>query len=350
MAKAMRAKRRFCAASFTAATLATIAIAMLASAPAWQVAQAADSQATIHVSVRRVLLRVLVADRRTDRPIRGLTADDFIVRDDGVKRPLTYFAAGSSADRPLTVVLLLDLRVLNHARLGNLARSAPAALHQLSSSDEVSVWTMDQARVSEIQPVTADKTAVAEALGQLAIENPKSPQFGSGPADALDAILASFAHVRLKSDLVVIAFTNDLDAVWQTRAKAIRTGFLSTPGTLDLLIRADRSSKFWHGLASVAAPGGFSPSAPGLHYSFFSYLARETGGQTVQVSDDDFGASMIEMLGNVAASYLLEFRPPSAEVERRFHSVRVVLRKGAIPNSQRVRLYYRRGYYESSAQ
>jgi len=335
---AKHCKRNPAKASAGVAGLAVLSV--LFSSATWaRTDQERNAAPAIQVTVRRVLLRVLVENQHSHRPIRGLKADDFVVKQDGEAQPLTFFESGLTEARPITVVLLLDLRVLNKSRLRDMANSAPTAFAKLNTDDKVSIWTLDQTHYAEFMPAAQDKAAAAGALSRLADTTTK----------ALEAILHSFSSNATSSDLVIVAITDDLDAARSAAVEQIRKGLLAAPGTLDLLYKADKASKFWHGLASVAAPGGFSPTAPGMHYSFFGYLARQTGGQFVEVTENDYAAGLIQALDNIAASYVLEFPPDPKGSKGGFHFVNVALRPGAVANGENARLHYRRAYYEPSA-
>ena len=311
--------------------------------------QQPEAQATLRMEVRRVLLRVLVKDKRSHQGVTGLAAQDFLVKDDGVERPLTYFGAGPSRDRPLTVVLLLDIRILNKHRIQTLASSADAAFATLGAADRVGLWTMDQGDGQELQPATTDKATVKKAIAQLGETPLKSPQLGSGPVKALEAILASLHGLAADSDVIVVPLTDDLDAEPNPRIEAIRKGLLATPGVLYLLYKADRKEKWMRKFELVAAPGGFSPGLPGFRYQSFSYLAQQTGGDFVEVSGDDYGRGLIQMFSDIAASYLLEFRPASSAADGKFHALSVSLRKGALKQGDSAKVIYRKGYYDAEA-
>lgn len=308
-------------------------------------AQGQEPAGTLRIEVNRVLVRVLVQDKRSRQGISGLAQKDFRLRDDGAEKPLTYFAFGTDPNRPMTIVLLLDLRVLDRRRLPALAETIKPALEQLAPSDRIAVWFMDQAHAGEVQPATGDHALVEHAIARIEDTWKKSPSFGAAPARSLEEIVSRYGSSPQSSDLEIVAVSNDLDAVASARVEAIRKSLLKAPGSLHILYEAGKSDRFWRKLAAVAAPGGFSPAAPGLHYAFLSYLQKETGGEFNEVSADDYGSAFLRVFHDLSAAYWLEFAPDASRAAGRMHTLSVTIRKGAVPRRSSARLLYRTGYY-----
>lgn len=304
-----------------------------------------EQPGSLHIDVPRVLLRVLVQDKRSREGIRGLGKSDFEVRDDGAETPLTYFAPETDPSRPMTIVLLLDLRVLDKNRLPELAETLKPALEEIAPSDRIAVWFMDQAHSGEVQEATSDHALVENAIAKIEDTWKTSPSFGAAPARALDDIVKRYGSSSLSSDLEIAAVTNDLDAVASSRVDALRKSLLEAPGSLHILYRAGKSDRIWRNLSSVAAPGGFSPAAPGLHYAFLSYLQKQTGGEFVEVSADDYGRAFLRVFRDLSAAYWIEFAPEPSNHAGKLHSISVTIRKSALGKTISARLLYRTGYY-----
>lgn len=304
---------------------------------------------TLHIEVRRVLVRVLAQDKRSHEALRGLSKSDFEVRDNGTQRALTYFAAEPGSDRPMTIVLLLDLRVLDRNRLPELAETLTPALKQLTPSDRIAVWFMDQAHFGEVQEATTNQMLVENAIAKIEEAWKKSPSFGAAPASSLEAIVKRYGSPFPSSHLEVVMVTNDLDAASSNRVDALRRALLAAPGSLDILYKAGKSDRFWRALSSVAAPGGFSPTVPGQHYEFLSYLQKQTGGEFIEVQSDDYGAAFLRIFRDLSAAYWLEFAPDESGPAGKLHSISVRVRKGSLPKQNSVKLIHRTGYYLPAA-
>src|SRR5436190_1001606 len=92
---------------------------------------------TFSSKVEAVRVDVLVTDK--GRPVRGLSASDFEVFDNGVRQ---HVDLASFEQIPLNVVLALDMSTsVNGARLDNLRRAARALLDGLSRDDQAAVVT-----------------------------------------------------------------------------------------------------------------------------------------------------------------------------------------------------------------
>src|SRR5581483_4122628 len=115
---------------------------------------AAYGQFTSGVSLVEVYASV--ADR-AGRPVTGLTAADFEVREDGVVQRVAAFGAG---DVPLSIVIALDRSFsMGGQRLALAKRAAASFIGALRPDDEVSVMAVG----SEIETITPPMPAAAAA-------------------------------------------------------------------------------------------------------------------------------------------------------------------------------------------
>lgn len=119
----------------------------------------------LHISSNLVLLDVLAAERKTGWLIPHLTANDFILREDGVPQKISYF---SQNKLPLSIVLLFDLTDSVRPEMKDLAAGALDALKHLKPEDEVAVMVFSSS-ARTLQPFTKDRAAVAAAIQQAAL-------------------------------------------------------------------------------------------------------------------------------------------------------------------------------------
>lgn len=309
-----------------------------------------EQAGTLHIDVRRVLVRVLAQDKRTHEAVRGLSKSNFELRDGGTPKALTYFAAEPGADRPMTIVLLLDLRVLDRKRLPGFAETLKPALEQLASSDRIALWFLDQSHFGEVQEATNDHALIETGIDKIEQAWKKSPSFGAAPASSLEAILKRYGSPSPSSELEIVMVTNDLDAASSNRVETLRKSLLTAPGSLDILYKAGKSDRFWRSLSSVAAPGGFSPTVPGQHYEFLSYLQKQSGGKFIEVQSENYGAAFLQMFKDLSAAYWLEFAPDASSPAGKLHSISLRIRPGSLPKQSSVKLIYRTGYYLPAAE
>lgn len=93
----------------------------------------------IRVETTLVNVPAMVSDARGG-PVLGLKADDFQLYDDGMRRPLAFFAAASE---PIRVALLLDTSKSTITVLDRIRKAAAGFLDQLRPQDEAMLVTFD---------------------------------------------------------------------------------------------------------------------------------------------------------------------------------------------------------------
>src|SRR2546421_4349824 len=133
----------------------------------------------VRIRTRAVFLDALIKDKRTGRPVRDLSREDFQVFDDGRPRVITYFSReGEAREQPLALVLALDLwggRSFSYLKKAEVAEQLVAAINKLSPEDEVGVmlmWAEKDKKGSDlflgkcqmVQSLTRDREKTAAAL------------------------------------------------------------------------------------------------------------------------------------------------------------------------------------------
>ena len=124
-------------------------------------ASAADD-AMFRTRTDLVALSVTVTNK-ADRQVTGLQADQFVVIEDGVRQPVTFFSASSV---PLDLAILIDASASMREKI-ELARNAAAGLAgSLRPDDRASVIEFrDAVRIR--QSLTSDSAAVQTAIGEI---------------------------------------------------------------------------------------------------------------------------------------------------------------------------------------
>ncbi len=144
----------------------------------------AGAAQTFKSRVESVRLDALVLDR--GRPVVGLRADDFEIRDNGALQAVTLLGAGAL---PMDVILLLDMSgSLSAERLGALRAAAAALLDALRPADRAALATFSR-EVQRAQALTHDVAAVRRALER---ETP------SGPTVLVDAMFAAIGMTEAR--------------------------------------------------------------------------------------------------------------------------------------------------------
>jgi Ca-activated chloride channel homolog len=118
-----------------------------------------QSSISIHVSVNRVNVGVIVTDSR-GKFVGGLQRESFHVFDDGVEQPITDFA---SIDQPAQVLMLIEAGPAVYFLESGHIRASHALLEGLSAGDRIAVVKYDTTPQAVLD-FTADKRAAENAL------------------------------------------------------------------------------------------------------------------------------------------------------------------------------------------
>jgi VWFA-related protein len=136
-------------------------------------ARAQEAAETIKVHTRVVFLDALVKDKKTGTPISNLAPENFEVLDEGKARPISYFTREGQARKPLSIVLILDLREDGAGRFlkrPEIRQIMTDALAKLGAGDEVALMAVnigeDEKRVW-LSDFTRDAAQLTAALARV---------------------------------------------------------------------------------------------------------------------------------------------------------------------------------------
>jgi VWFA-related protein len=224
-----------------------------------------------------------------DRPVTGLTAADFVVRDNGVVQDVELATAGSL---PLKLILSLDTSAsMAGERLGRLRSGAGALLGDLREGDRAALVSFSH-RVRVLEGLSHDVAAVRGRLEVVAAD---------GMTALNDALYTSLALADgAAGRCALVLFSDGLDNIsWTTEA--------------DVLDSARASPAVVYVVASsLAKPRDEERKhvARDPRESFLRKLTDATGGKIVKADDD---ADLVEAFGRVLpelrSRYVLRYAP-----------------------------------------
>ncbi len=251
---------------------------------------------TFRVTVDAVRVDVLVTDGR--RPVGGLTAEDFELRDNGVPQRIE---SASLEEVPLSVMFALDVSgSVRGEPLMHLKEAAEAAIAALRPSDRAALLTF-----SEELRLAADWTSDRATLGARLAD--VSARGGTAINDAAYAALTLRDEAPRRA-LALIFSDGDDTASW-----------LPTAAVLDAARRTD-VVVYGVGLRRPALPQGFrldgrsrmplgSPKALEGR-PLLSSLSEDTGGQMFYADGTrDLRATFIRIVDEFKSRYLLSYSP-----------------------------------------
>ena len=267
-------------------------ILALALALAATVSAAAAQQPSFRSGAVGVRVDVLVTEGR--KPVIGLSAADFELRDNGVLQSIQLVDAH---DIPLNVVLALDTSDSTTGRRhADLMAASAALLDELRDGDQAALTTFSHAVAPLLAPTT-DLAAVRKGLQNI------STAGRTAVMDALHVALTQTIAQPGRSLVVVCTDGSDVSS-WLRPA--------------DVVESARRSSAVIYGVAT----------SNGRHVAPLEEVAETTGGEVLVESSDDLREAFRRIVQDFRSRYLLAYTPEGVDAGG-FHRLDVrVKRRG----------------------
>ena len=248
------------------------------------------------------LVRLDVSVRRSDRPVVGLRADDFVLTDNGHAQRLE---SASLESMPLSVLLVLDTSFsMAGPRFANLISGAKGVLKSLRPEDRVALLTFSSHITLRVE-LTDDFDLVERALDEL------TPSGATSLRDAVyTSLKVALAHA---SRGIALVFSDGLDTLsWLTPEQIV-----TSVKSVDLVI---------YGVELTDPPRGMRASSTGDQ--ILVPITEATGGRR-WVTDQSarIGPLLLEALADMRARYLLTYYPEPA-VASGWHELKVTLKTG----------------------
>ena len=238
------------------------------------VAAAVALQPTFSTKVEGVRVDVLVSDSAR-RPLRGLTAADFMIRDNGIEQEIDVVSFGEIA---LNVGLAFDLsESVAGAKLAQLKAASQALMAELQPDDQSALVTFDSV-VTLPCPLSTNRACVSTALG--AATPPRETAL-------IDGVFAGMmvGESEVGRSLLMV-FSDGLDTA----------SFLDAARVLDLARRSD----------VVVYP----VTSKGARPDFLEDLATLSGGRLHEVdARSDLSATFRSILDEFRYRYLVTYTP-----------------------------------------
>lgn len=259
-------------------------------------------------------VNVQVKDK-SGKDVRGLTANDFAVRENGARQKIAFFDPGTG---PVTIAVLVDssVSVSENGKLGSAEQIAAQFMRVARSGDDI--YAMD----------FTEWTGAFERLTAEQLRNPGPVTVpsaaGSGSA-VFDAIAAAVCHLRDSKNPreAIIVITDGID----------EHSRLTVNELLDV-VRSQRAQLFLIGLHSRPELGFTGHMEPKIRLvtgqdidnpdAVFSRLAKEAGAETFAPNSQHGLQGALKAVSDMLDSeYTLAYYPPPTTRKLRKIDVKV---------------------------
>jgi VWFA-related protein len=254
-------------------------------------------------STTTTLVRVDVAVTLNGRPVDGLRAADFEVRDNGVPQEISIVHA---ADVPLSVYLVLDASAsVSGEKITHLTQAADAFLSALTHDDRATLITFSH-NVELVTALEATPDAARRAMARV------KPSGATALYDALSAALLLPGIPGRRT--IAIVFSDGKDTLSWT----------SEPSLLDL---ARRTQMVVYAIAlDDPASRAVASRIEARHLVILRRLAEATGGQMGHADSlAELRPLFADALRDIRGRYVLAYHPEGVAGEG-WHTIHVGLR------------------------
>jgi len=266
--------------------------------------QQSPEEFTLRADSQLVVVNAGVQDAHGTN-IKGLSAQDFRVYEDGRLQTIKQFAA---EDRPVTVGIVLDTSGSMRTRQ---AEAVAAALHFVESSNP------------------DDETFVVDFNDRASLGLPSDIAFSQNPKQLRAALYARKPEGRTALyDALTLAANHLAKGKWESKALLLISdgGDNSSMHTLQEAVRAVELSG-----AAVYCVALYDPEEPEHNLGTLHRLSQMTGGEVFVPSQlSEIGALCLRIAKDIRASYTLAYTPPNLDRYTVPRKIRVVASAPAI--------------------
>ncbi len=300
-----------------------------------------------------VQLSVGVVDKQ-GHPITNLSANDFAVFEDGVRRPIVHF---EPTDAPFSLVMLLDTSGSTINFRQQINQAAIRFLEALGPEDRVAIVDFNGKGPKLQLPFSTDRRKIAYTIG-ITLQTGK----GETPLyDALKLSVKELAHEAPRRRKAIIVLTDGLDTEARNGDRAI-VGKASA-ANVSSAIKAETNSQVVSVLNDadrqgvtifpLALPSGDpkrlplpDPAITAMYAAArtrLELLANRTGGRLHEIRRlDDLSKLYAQVAADLRTLYTVVYQPPNpSSRDGKWREIRVEVARGELVASTKPGYYAR---------
>jgi VWFA-related protein len=268
-------------------------------------------------------VRVDVLVTRGQELVRGLSATDFELRDEGVLQKVSEIEVEQI---PLNLILAFDTSgSMAGARLHSLVQAAQSLLDRLRPDDRVALVSF-ATRVRLLAPLTPSRQQIQGALATLSAQ---------GATSLRDAAFSALAlRDADPGRTLVLVFSDGADTASWLRPSAVIETAKRTDAVVYAVAMAEQRAVYQLGGRGITGVKVTTVEEAG---KFLEHLTEETGGRVMFAnSNKDLHATFAETLAEFRDRYVLSYTPTGVsttgwhrlEVKLKGKSGKVTARRG----------------------
>jgi Ca-activated chloride channel family protein len=291
--------------------LLTPAISLRAQQPTPEPAPDPDAPiTTLKLATKLVGVSAVVLDKNND-PIKGLTRDDFILKQDGKEQEIRYFSEDS--ELPLTLALMVDTSGSQKAFIQDETDASEKFFKaMLTRPADRAVLIQFDTNVLQLQKMTGNVQALENALRFLSMPHEGAYTTGHGGTLLYDGIVAASQVVlgkeRGRRAMVILTDGDDNGSRYSLKQA------LAAAQRADIVIYSVLYSMAESGFFNGGAGGGGGFYGHGEGREVLNQLSNATGGRVFTVTPKTpLDLIYTQIADDMRLQYQIGYTPPDAQ-------------------------------------
>ena len=315
----------------------------------------AATEQVFRVNVEQVVVDAQVLSKKTHHPVKDLTADDFLLFENGVRQQIN---AISQDQLPISIVFLFDLTDSVRPVLKPLARGALQALEHLKPEDEAAVMVYSSS-AQLLQDFTTDHSLLVQAIQKAgSMESREAAFFNEG---VFQAARQSRRSTIPGSRRVIIWLTDNIPNIPSEEIK-LRYARSLPPETVIHTLRdaTDELTKTGTVVCTLLETSSISDDEFSGRLSNSAYMLQshlyppgnvyqysdQTGGQVIQSNNaKEVSRRLADLIDELRGRYALMYHPAQRSVKGSLRTLKLKIAPEVEQREGKLIVKTKHGYY-----